>query len=486
MSQIFSIQTALYLPAPDIEALIQGRIIVAVPKLSIRSGQRFALFPADSSTIPLPIEQYYRSNFLSIAKKAFNQFSSEKVSIKAWAICEICKILDDTTPLDILSQLTIWTPEGLKKILQRQQYIFLNFLRVYQLLLPQDQEISFDFNQKEKIGKFISLPNSFSSSNSMPVLTDNLFTQRQKQLETLQPPEHPELEHLLAELEFFKMNNPAAEQLQRDIQVFLRWNSEKQTQSIDLDLTWIKTIADVGNSSDGYGFEKLVRRSLIKLGFSGSGLNPAGTGGAGGMDFYCEYPYPIVGECKATKSEKVPDGTPAQLLKIGINHLGKDKYEHAIKLIVAAGELNFYALRTATENEMNVITPETLQKLVELQNTYNNSINLLELKKCLEQSPFGLADDKVNIYINKIEQDIKLRSHIIQLVKQYLENTGFERAGIDALHGFIAGASIKIKTQELHEILIELSSPLTGYLGRIKGEDWRRDRFYFLRDLPVS
>jgi hypothetical protein len=27
---------------------------------------------------------------------------------------------------------------------------------------------------------------------------------------------------------------------------------------------------------------------------------------------------------------------------------------------------------------------------------------------------------------------------------------------------------------------------LTGYLGRIKGEDLGRDRFYFLRDLPLD
>jgi hypothetical protein len=37
----------------------------------------------------------------------------------------------------------------------------------------------------------------------------------------------------------------------------------------------------------------------------------------------------------------------------------------------------------------------------------------------------------------------------------------------------------------MHEILIELSSPLTGYLGRIKGSDWRSDRFYYLRDLSL-
>ncbi|BAZ14049.1 hypothetical protein NIES4071_58890 [Calothrix sp. NIES-4071] len=135
------------------------------------------------------------------------------------------------------------------------------------------------------------------------------------------------------------------------------------------------------------------------------------------MDFYCEYPYPMVGECKATKSEKVPDSTPAQLLKIGMNHLGKAQYDNAIKLIVAAGELNSFAIRTATENGMNVITPETLQKLVELQASYKNSINLLELKECLLSSPFGIADEKVNNYIDKVNQDITLRARLVQLVK---------------------------------------------------------------------
>jgi hypothetical protein len=36
------------------------------------------------------------------------------------------------------------------------------------------------------------------------------------------------------------------------------------------------------------------------------------------------------------------------------------------------------------------------------------------------------------------------------------------------------------------DLTIELSSPLTGFLGRIKDEDLGRDRFYFLRDLPLD
>ncbi|MCC5662832.1 DUF1802 family protein [Nostoc sp. CHAB 5784] len=511
MNESILIYNALCLPAPDIEALIQGRMITVMPRKLLNTGQKFALYPVEHSANQLSIEQYYRSNFLSIAQSALAQLatqgillqpkqisllknegrlqlpllSHETVSIKAWAKCERCQIVDRTNNLDILSQLTIWKPEAFEAILQNQPHIFLAYLRVYHL--PQLCEVAANANIQEKLGKFVGLPN-ISVSEAKPVLNDRTFAQRKHQLEKLEPPLHPELEELQSAIASLTISQPAAKQLDDDIKIFLGWSSDKPTNSLDLDLPWIHKIAEVGNSSDGHTFEKLVRRGLLKLGFTGSGLNPDATGGAGGMDFYAEQPYPIVGECKATKTEKVTDGTPAQLLKIGMNHLGKFQYDNSIKLIVAAGELNFYALRTATENQMNVISPETLQKLVELQAYYKNSINLLELKEYLQQAPFGLAEDKINTYIDKVRQSIKLRSHIIQLVKNYLENSSIKSAGVEALHGVYFGSHPPqpIRTAEMHEILIELSSPLTGYLGRIKGSDWNSDRFYFLRDLPVN
>ncbi len=39
--------------------------------------------------------------------------------------------------------------------------------------------------------------------------------------------------------------------------------------------------------------------------------------------------------------------------------------------------------------------------------------------------------------------------------------------------------------ERAYTLLIELSSPLVGYLGRNEGKDWAADRFYFLRDLTV-
>jgi len=486
MTNLVSIPTALCLPAPDIEALVQGRMVAVMPRTFINPGQQFVLHPCDVSTNLLPVEQYYRSSFLPIARTTLTHLGSETALIKAWARCECCQGVSDTKALAVLSQLTVWAEEGLQEVLRQQQHIFLACLRVYQL--PQPIEVAINPSTKDKIGKFIGLPNSLIINESLPVLSDRIFTQRRRQLEKLEPPLHPELEELQSAIAQLSASNSAADELDQSIKIFLGWASNQTAQQFDSDLAWIQKIAEVGNSSDGQTFEKFVRRGLFKLGFRGSGLEPDSTGGAGGMDFYCETPYPMVGECKATKTEKVTDGTPAQLLKIGMNHLGKAQYDSSIKLIVAAGELNSFALRTATENQMNVIRPETLQRLVELQTQHKNSIDLLELKLCLQQAPFGLADDKVDSYIDKVNQDIKLRSHLVQLVKKQIENTGDENVGVDNLHGayVYSNPPQPLKREEMHEIMIELSSPLTGYLGRIKGSDWRSDRFYFLRDLQVE
>jgi len=132
-----------------------------------------------------------------------------------------------------------------------------------------------------------------------------------------------------------------------------------------------------------------------------------------------------------------------------------------------------------------IINPETLEKLVKLQSQYRGSVDLFKLKDYLKP---GSVDDEVEKYIAQVAREIELRSHLVELVKNYLENTGLADAGVDALHGAYFGSKPpqRLKPEEMHEILIELSSPLTGYLGRIRGSDWKSDRFYFLRDLPVS
>jgi len=87
-----------------------------------------------------------------------------------------------------------------------------------------------------------------------------------------------------------------------------------------------------------------------------------------------------------------------------------------------------------------------------------------------------------------VREKLKVRSHIVQLVKDFLERTKSTSVEFNQLHGAYAFSMSPqpLKYEEMHEILIELSSPLTGYLGRIKGENLGRDRFYFLRDLPLD
>ena len=139
MNKSVSIYNALCLPAPDIEALIQGRIIAAIPRTLLDLGKTFALYPVEISTVA--IDKYYHPSFLPIAKTAWEKFShpgmllqpeqlsliptqkqlqiplsESKVLIKAWAKCELCEMPDKTKPLDILSQLTIWKPEIFQEI----------------------------------------------------------------------------------------------------------------------------------------------------------------------------------------------------------------------------------------------------------------------------------------------------------------------------------------------------------------------------------
>jgi len=485
MSYSVFVDTALQLPPPDVEALIEGRVIAAMPRIFIEPGRSFALYPANISINLLPHEQYYRSSFLPIAKTSFSQLSSETVLIKAWAKCEWCQILNDPESLEALSQLTVWTTEALRQILQQRRYIFLAHLRVY--LLPQPLEMPV-----HPSGNFVSLPKSLTVTDSTPVLSESIFAKRSQKLKKFEPPEHPELEELQSALVHLSTTNPKAKQLDAEIKIFLGWSSDKPVKPIKPDLAWIKTIAALGNRTKeldkdksnyqaGTDFEIVVRDSLEFLGFT---IDYAHKGGAGGLDLLCSKPYPLVGECKAGK--KIPNDTAVQLLNLGTLRLqDKETLAKATKLIIGPGVPTTQLMDAAKLHGMAIMNPETLEKLVKLQSKYPNSVDLFKLKEYLKP---GQSDDEVAKYIEEVEQEIKVRSHLLHILKTYQENTGHERASVDVLSGAysMSNPPKRLSPEELHEILVELSSPLTGYAGRIKGENLGRDRFYFLRDLPLD
>jgi hypothetical protein len=140
MGKSVLLDNALCLPAPDIKALVQGRVIAAMPRKFINPGSKFALYPADTSINLLPNEQYYRSNFLPVVQTELAHLGSETLLIKAWARCEVCQMLNDPQSLEALSRLTIWTTEALQQTLLQRPRIFLAHLRVY--LLPQPIEVT--------------------------------------------------------------------------------------------------------------------------------------------------------------------------------------------------------------------------------------------------------------------------------------------------------------------------------------------------------
>jgi hypothetical protein len=152
-----------------------------------------------------------------------------------------------------------------------------------------------------------------------------------------------------------------------------------------------------------------------------------------------------------------------------------------VRLIIGPGEPTKNLKESAQISKVSIIKAMTLQKLVELKAKYPGAINLIELKQYLEP---GQIDDKINEYIDKVEKEIKLRSHLVQLIKKADKKVGIEY--IEGVYDVSNPPQTILNIQEMHDILIELSSPLTGYLGREKGNDGKTDKFYYLRDLPIN
>lgn len=492
MFKTIVLEQALILLVNDITAMLQGQLIVAIPKVQIAKGLSFLLAPDQSSSEAETLEKY-RSPFLSLAEMVCNTNAEGSIRLEAWATCEQTKMIHDMDQLSTLSSLTVWNQSYLEKLLKEQQYLFLAYLKVYRL----SSAITIPSEKLPigKTGKFVGLLSMECSSvqvtESFSILSDRLFEQRKKKLEDLTPPEHPELEVLQSTIAHYAQAHPESKVFDNELKVFLGW-ADPQDSTTPADK--ITSIIDVGNSSDGDLFEKLVRQGFVDLGFTNTlnnikaALNPNAAGGAGGIDIYCEKPFPMVGECKASQGDRVPGGVAAQLITLGTNHLSRDQFEASVKIIFAAGKLTPFDENAVNKHKMNVMRPDTLQRLVNLKSSHPGSIDLLELEPCLRSEPFGTeSDKKVNDFIDQIEKRIEIRSHIVITLKKYLHDKSLTEIGFERFSGVLdaSNPSQLLKDRELHDILIELSSPLTGYLGRIKCDTWRGDRFYFLRDLIV-
>ncbi|MGG6295362.1 DUF1802 family protein [Leptolyngbya sp. AN02str] len=495
-----SLPIALSLPAPELEALLQGRMIVVNSRTFITPGRSFALYPSQM-LVAASIDEVYHPNFVPSAKAAIARLQAKGGEISAWAKCEFCQCIDSSASLEKLSNLTVWTVDGLNQFFAQQRQIFLTYIRVYHLPQP----VYFISNTR---GQFIKLPKACSATSNFPVLDEASFRHRRYVLERFEDDQKLELNSLasppdlaLAELEAVISNlactDSRAKALHQDIRFFLGWSKIGSNSTYkDANFTWIKEISLLADRSleedtrksnyqAGTDFEIIVRRSLDFLGFT---IEEEYKGGAGGLDLYCSKPYPLAGECKSGKS--IPSRAVEELEKIAKRHL-KENYLRAKKLVIGSGKPTPQLQESANYSRVSIITAMTLQKLVELAAQYPGSIDLLALKEYLIP---GQIDDGIQRYINSISKELKLRSNVIQAVKELEKGSsssttkGLGVIEIRVCHDlkFSMITQKRLDDKEIHEILVELSSPLAGYLGRIKGSNWEADRFYYLRDLAIN
>lgn len=526
------LNTTLCIPPLDLAALLQGTSILAAPQRFIVPGRKFALSPR---LLDRPATDLYNPDFLatSPANPSAGQ-ASDTLPVLAWAECDLCQHIKDQDFIEALMQRTIWNADALATHLRNRGNLFLAILRVYRLSEP--LSLAQPDSSRASLSFFLPLPDYLNVDTTHPVLDDRVFEQRKQwvlQLESAQPaavkdPTEPTAEAMSAGTESALTEEEGSSAPEES--ATLPEAQIAKTHNILTSNTWYEKIAEVGNSSDGHTFEKLVRKGLIELGFSNTlnnpkiSLDPNATGGAGGLDFYADLPYSIVGECKATKTEKVPSSTPAQLIYLGHKYLKKDEFEAAIKIVVAAGKLTKDAQRTALGSDIHILKPETLQRLVELKVKYPNAVSLEDIRKKLDEISVKLAslnsrfenpdasidseleispsDKELSDFVDDIwkvlRKDISIRTYLIGLVKRFsgdknepvsLESIRllFHDKGISGSL-FMEDENINFKDigpDQIRDLLIELSSPLTGYLGR-EVDSQGIERFYFVRPLKIS
>ncbi len=494
-----ALTTALCLPIQDVEALLQGRTVAAISN-TFRNPSRFFLCPIETDLTTARLENRYHASFLKSLKPAPKTSrkasqktnASDAITIHAWARCKTCRIFSEHDNLAALSSLTAWTAEYLHELVQERHKIYVTFLQVHRF--DQAIELAIDPAEANRIGTYVKVPGSWSDQSAHSLLSDATFAQRQKQLIQLTPSPHFELHDLQAELVTLRENNLGAMALDRDLRYLLNWSRAEETQMYDSDLVWIQQISQAGNIGNTDDFEKLVHKSFFKLGFSNF-VHDLGLKRDDGVDVYCETPYAVIGKCKADKQGNVSNLVLEPLAIAGIALFQQQQIAPPLKIIFAAGPFTEHAQKSAIKNKMNVIRPDTLQRLTELKARFPGAIDLLRLKQCLQQAPYGeAADEKINQFIDETFHQLKVRSAVIQAVKICLERTDQESIGRDPICAAYASlASFGLSTlsvKEMHDILIELSSPVAGYLGRIQagsdGSGTGRELFYFLKELCVD
>ena len=434
-----TIFAALRLPSGVLSSLESGSITAIHARSPNKPNQHFALCSDD--------------------------VEANEVKISVWARCEEIQKFAETNKCDVLAARLQVPIESLQTAIEQNGFIWITYLRIYHLPSP------ISLKNKGK-GVFLPIEDRIYIDELRPILDDATYVKRKKEAKNLEPPE------------------PLDVQIQK---MLVKVEIQHKMESLKK-LDWIKTITTLGDRSieleekkttyqAGTDFENITKQALQFLGFT---IDYAHKGGAGGLDLLCLNPYPLFGECKSGRS--IPNDTVVQLLNLGtIRNNQLFQKTDTVKLIIGSGKPTPQVLDGANVHKMAIINPISLQKLVELKAKYDGAINLFELKKYLQA---GQIDEEIDKYIQEVEGKIKLRSKIVEAVKELVIDLDSEKptaqdVKVHSNATFARNYNPKLGDRLVYEILIELSSPLAGYLGRVESDGIKGDRFYYLRDLPI-
>ena len=476
--------TGLCLSPIEIVSLKQGKSIVAAPRRFIAPGKRFLLIPSQEINDSIR-NKFYRPEAISL-------FESDAKNIKTsnltWARCTFCQHITDMESVESIEQLSLWSREALSIHLRNKGNLFLAFLRVFELSKSKIPFRTEKLCDSQHLNQIVPLPDYLDVSADNPILTDEKFQDARNIVVNLQVEKTKIILEKAKRVDSNHISSGTAVKSPAE-----RLEKTDKSQDRSSRMSWINEIAALGERSKeldkgksnyqaGTDFENIVRTSLKYLGFK---IDDAHQGGAGGLDLSCSEPYLLIGECKSGK--KVPNDTAVQLLNLGTLRLeNKWALNQAVKLIIGPGKPTPQLKEAAYKHDIAIINPHTLEKLVKLQYQFPGSIDLVELKQYLIA---GHADDSINNYIKQIKLRFQLRSCIVKRVRNYLLATRQHTANEDALYGAYIAYHLPdeepVSGENFHEILLELSSPFAGYLGRNQTVDGL-ESFYFLRHLIVE
>ncbi|MEL6552894.1 MAG: DUF1802 family protein [Cyanobacteria bacterium J06621_11] len=455
---------SLCLPELDIAALIQKETIAVMTQRFMVPNKSFALMPGRELPIGIAQSEWYRSEALAKLEK----LDSDKLT--HWATCTFSQQMTDESAIATIAPRTIWTESALKQFLHTRKSLFLSILRVHELPTALSVQSA---SSSEQLYKFMPLARYVEAEAQQPLLSDADFTTAK---ETFFAPSGG------------KTDPDPPKPLPEDI-----------LDSSD----WVSKISEFGDSSDGHTFEKLVRKAFSELGFSNSNdkseasLDPYSTGGAGGIDFYADKPYSIVGECKSTATQRVQGRPVTQLHRLGMKYLARDEYDRSLKLVIVGGDITTHEDQTAEGHSINVLRAETLQNLIVFKTKYDDLFDLFDLRAFLTSPPFGMnADTKIASMLYTWEEDVRRNAQhiqqsmwLIQTVRELSEQTihggltAFTTPEIRAHHN--AKHQPHLTDAATEERLKDLSFPPSNCLSKKRLPPDNQLRFSFVRELSA-